>query len=238
MKTILLSGLFFGLCITANAQTSGWETGVNASVGISDQFYTSVPAPLKNGYKQFQKFFAPDLAYSAGFFGRKFFKDSYGLEFGVQYTSLSQATKEAEAIDETGSTIGTRRSNVRYNFVEIPLRFVFKKDLGNVFGIGCFAGLAPAFLTHARQRNIIDPTEGDRLVQREDQASATRFNLFADVGLLFRVNVCPRFALDLKPFARLALFNSQNGPWAKSDYAPAQKRFYTGGLSVSAVWKM
>lgn len=237
---IALFILAFG-CYTAQAQTSGWETGITLSGGRSINLVTGTSAhgdPFAGIIKSNNQ---SSWSYSAGAYGRKFFKEMYGIEVGLQYTSVGLFKKAqgyfGSQVDPTTGMIGqpvTIKINYRHNYVELPVRFVFKKDVRSKFGIGCFAGVAPALLTHAYIRSV-QITEDGRQVSKDGSNTgfSNRFNLFADVGLLLRVNIASQFSLDMRPYFRMTAL-----PTYTKDTSPHfEERFMSAGLAVSSCWK-
>lgn len=161
MKKIFFPFAFCALASGAYAQTSGWETGITLSGGRSMNIISHV-SPEGEPFAGIIK--STDWAswsYSAGIYGRKFFKNMYGIEVGVQYTSFGLFDKasitfgdDVDPVNGFTGIPGFLRMNYRHNYVEVPIRFVFKKDLKKTFSIGCFAGVAPAVLTHAYVRSV------------------------------------------------------------------------------------
>lgn len=219
------------------AQTSGWETGINLSGGASDYVYTDVSPGLKPFVADIKQTTTAQFYYAAGVYGRKFFKQMYGMELGLQYASFALGSKKTDYTDINGNSGGKAWINVRHGYLELPVRFVFKKDLGTVFSIGCFAGVSPAVLVTATERTVMVPTEGERTVTKESYLDdSNRFNLFADAGLLLRANISQHFALDLKPFFRMSalpIYTDNILP----PYGTFKQHYITGGASVSTVWK-
>lgn len=233
MKKLVFAILAFGLWGTNNAQNSGWETGVTVSAGCSINLIN--PAKASETYNTpFE--FKPWWAYSAGVYGRKFFKESYGIEIGAQYSSFNLVQKPNGYFGEDIGYLGGNNKVMQYysyNYVELPVRFVFKKDMGK-FGIGCFAGIAPAVFTHAPSR-FVQVYEGERTVIKSEIPAdyMNRFNLFADVGLLVRANITSHFCLDFKPHFRATVL-PRHTKTTSPDY---DERFLIPGLTVSSVWK-
>lgn len=235
MTTLFLFALI-NLTLCTNAQNSGWETGVNVSAGVSDLFFTRGEKYSENPYflENYKDFTNPSLYYSAGVYGRKFFKTQYGVEIGINYSSFSQRNVNTELWAPSGPIEGKVKVFYRQNFVDIPVRFVFKKDFKMV-SVGCFAGVAPSFLTHATNHFYAKYDEGAGTVETEnthkETSSYNTFNLMVDAGMLIRFNVHPNVAIDAKPFFRSCVLthNSFN------DYFNMLP--YTAGLSISTVWK-
>jgi len=233
IKFLLATIIFTSVCFLGGiAQTSGWESGVNLSGGTSfavrKNFGNNNPWVYGTQSK-------PIFQYSAGAYGRKFFKEKFGIEFGVQYTSMGVgANYEGIFTDEQGNPMGTYKLRFadRLNYVEIPVHFVFKQRVGR-FDLGFYAGVAPALLTHAYTRSV-SHVMGERHTEKYSIAEhSRRFNLFADAGFLFRVNVTDHFAIDLKPYFRASTLPVYDAPESNV----ADRRLLSTGISVATVWK-
>jgi hypothetical protein len=224
-----------------HAQNTGWESGITLSGGRSSHIITQINSqgqPFAGQIKQFEN---PSWHYSAGVYGRKFFKQMFGIEIGLQYTSFGLFRKNKNAyfgnqIDPQNGFTGdpyTLKMNYRHNYLELPLRFVFKKDIQK-FGIGFFAGVSPALLLTAYNRTVV--TQKDyREVHKENglKQNSSKFNLFADIGLLLRGNITSQFSIDTKPFLRIATLQTYSEPTSSN----FEERFISAGVSVSTVWR-
>lgn len=238
-KLLVLLFCFIGTGYLLRAQTSGWETGINLSGGYSFSVLSKTdpefPQTFMNLYKKNRQ---PALHYSAGVYGRKFFKGGYGVEVGLQYTSFATHYQTELIYSDPNDPVlankpNTLQINDRQNYMELPIRFVFKKDFAKI-GIGCFAGIAPAILTDAYSRSIFG--KGKSRIASKDKSLADNvrtFNLFADVGLLLRVPIGAHFALDIKPFARISVLPV----YGKAVSPHFDDRFVSAGLSVSSVYR-
>ena len=241
MKKLIILLVLIPFTHRLHAQNTGWESGITLSGGRSSHIITQINSqgqPFAGLIKQFEN---PSWHYSAGVYGRKFFKQMFGIEFGLQYTSFGLFRKDENVypgnqVDPQNGFIGepyTLKMNYRHNYLELPLRFVFKKDIKK-FGIGFFAGISPALLLTAYNRTVI--TQNDyRDVYKADELKqkSNTFNLFADIGLLLRGNITPHFSLDTKPFFRIATLPTYNETISPN----FRERFVSAGVSVTSVWK-
>lgn len=217
------------------AQDSGWEAGVTVAGGASDVIITRVQNTLfaKEFADNARRNIKPKFYYSAGIYGRKFFNDMYGVEVGVQYASFSVGAARNKHYDINGNYVGYSTLAVRYNYVEIPVRFVFKKELNSNFAVGAYAGVSPAFLTHGYQRSVTK-INGNRDVSKDNiNDNLRKLNLFIDVGALFRYNISEHLAIDAKPFFRISPIDT----YTTSANPYYQALLVTGGLNVNTVWK-
>lgn len=213
------------LCLssTSFSQETGWETGLTASGGA---FFSSGKFSLLDKALRWH--------YGAGVYGRKFWKNNYGIELGLQYSQYSEYYRSDDLyfgsqVTPTGFT-GTPSTYIyqeHYRYVEIPVRFVFKKDMGK-FGIGCFAGVAPAFLVQARSRSILRNEEDPSDTRDDFSDLVPKVNLMADVGLVLRANVSKHFSIDTRPFYRISTLSAN----LNHTY-----RHHTLGVTLHSVWK-
>lgn len=220
-KLLLFFSTIFIFTFLAQSQTSGWESGVMVSGGLwGGGSYTG-------NYEYNVKWYA-----SGGVYGRKFWKEKFGLELGLQYGSYIHATREGNVyfgsqIDPQTGLIGdpsTVKSRHTQQLFEVPVRFVFKKDW-NKFGFGCFVGVAPAVFTDSRTYTEVYGYAPTAYTSRYKSFIHDRFFLSADLGLLFRANISEHFALDMRPFFKTSLLPT---PLFTTS---------TLGLSINTVWK-
>lgn len=233
MKKYVVSALAaLSFALASQAQTSGWESGVTLSGGAADYFYTGTNPNLGVVIKDYPSH-VPRFYYAAGVYGRKFFKEKFGLEAGLQYSSFATGSNVGTFYNTDGTYAGKGQFSARHNFMELPVRFVFKNDF-NRFSIGCFAGLAPAVLIQGYGRTVLHMADGERNIQRDNFSPVSnRFNLFADAGLLLRADITSHFAIDARPFFRVSALNV----FRKSADAYFNQLFWSGGVTVNTVWK-
>lgn len=232
MKNSILFVSLITISILSNAQSTGWETGVSLSVGASDYVITNVDAGQEDDADDVRSIVRPKVYYSMGVYGRKFFMDSYGVQVGINYTSLGAGPKKGIITDFMGNKVGTLRSTSRHNYLEIPVHFIYKKDIGN-FGVGGFAGVAPAFLVSSYNRTVLRVGD-DKDVDKDSYQNQSRVvNVFADFGVFFRYNITEQLAVDARPFFRIGAV-----PIYDNNFSPDfDALFIAGGLNVNTVWR-
>lgn len=207
--TALLLALAAGV---GRAQTkTGWELGGGATFGTTfGIFLDKKPEGLVTNTNP-----APVLQFSTGVFARKFFREQFGIEFGAQYSSFGlRRGARLIMVDANGMPLGEAYLNNRrrYDYVELPLRFVYKKHLGKVH-IGGFAGLSPAILVNSwglESSNAGSNFGGAYTTGGSLNAETNPFNLFADVGLLVRADVYKSLFFEAKPHFRTSTIPVQN----------------------------
>ena len=242
MKKSIAFGFF--LCVigfsNVSAQDTGWETGVNINLGGTHNLITNIKPTGQEFVNIIQKNEFWGWQYSAGFYGRKFFKKNYGIEVGLQYTSFGLQRRidnvsfgsDIDPINGFTGKPNTLKSSYRHNYFELPIRFVFKKEIKKV-ELGFFTGLAPAVLTHSYYRTVFIEDK-KRTVGKENYTQFSNdFNLIADLGLLLRINITNNLAIDFKPNFRATVL-----PTYSEDTSPYfQERFLNLGITASGVWK-
>jgi len=190
---------------------TGWELGGGATFGTTFSLFLDGKPP---GYITNTNP-APVLQFSTGVFARKFFLDQFGIEFGAQYSSfgLRRATRMV-MVDGNGMPVGEAYFNNRrrYAYVEMPVRFVYKKNVGKV-SLGCFAGVSPAVLiaSHGTETTNAGSGFGNGQVGQSGSLKdeTTPFNLFADVGMLIRTDVYKNLYFEAKPHLRASTIPQQ-----------------------------
>ena len=144
----------------------------------------------------------PRFYYSAGVYGRKFFKESYGIQIGAQYSSFAFGPETYTFQNYQGENIGTGKDVIRFSYVEIPVQFVYKKDIGKI-SVGAFAGASVAFMVQSYYKSVTR-IEGNKDVLKDNYKDFSRsINVFVDAGAFFRYKMTEQFAIDAKPFFRM-----------------------------------
>lgn len=202
----LLPFLCWGVAINGHSQNLHLEIGFNLTGGTNIGFYMK---PQPSTWKQ-----VPQYQYAIGAFGRRFFKEHYGLEIGLQYSAFGLKEKRDGYLKP--------ETHVQsYEFIEIPLHFIYKRPLKkNKLELGGMVGLSPTFCARGKERYSFTP---------KSWMSPSPFNLLVDVGFLFRANVVSHLFIETKPMMRIATLALQSdGTWEK---------MVSAGLSLGTVWQ-
>ena len=234
MKKYIIALVFAFSALMLKAQKTGWELGANLTLGttfhaLSGENSQVQAAPNSNP--------GPAVQFSTGIFARKFFRKSYGLELGVQWSSFGlRQWNRVVVLDSTGNTLGyaSYTEQRRYGYVEIPVRFVFKKKVGKVH-LGCFAGLSPALLIASAkiESNNNGGLNGGQTQTHSLKAETNPFNLFADLGFLVRVDVYKRLYFEAKPQFRVSAL-----PLQKKDISPnSAETLMSMGANLAVGWQ-
>lgn len=224
--TLFISLLYYW--IPSQAQRGGWETGLGLTLGSCAQLKSN------DGFKTSDN--PTILQFSTGVLARKFFKENYGFEFGAQisYFGLKRYKSPYTVYPNGTSGYPTYMSKRDYLFAELPLRFAYKYSIKK-FDLGAFAGLSPAVLILASEMKSNNSGLTDTMSYSSNiYPRSTPMNLFADLGILFRVNVYNRLYFEAKPIARISLFNLDKASGANS-YV---EKFLTAGTILGITWRL
>lgn len=223
---VLLSASF-----TAVAQTKGWELGGSATFGTTFGILSgNKPQGLVPNTDP-----APVLQFSTGVFARKFFKNRFGMEFGAQFSSfgLRRSSRvivvDANGLPQGGMSFNNKRS---YTYIEMPIRFVYKQNAGKV-ELGGFAGLSPALLLAARETNSNNGGPGGGSKTESAKNKTRPFNLFVDLGFLFRTNVYKSLYFEAKPILRISTAPHQKIP----QYPNTTEIMMSMGANLAVTWQ-
>lgn len=224
----LVCALFIQVCF---AQKESWEIGTELVIGACAPITYK---KLDDGYRTKGN---EGVGYlSTGLLSRKFFKNHYGIEWGLQVSHLVVKRSKYEQITNTNGAneyvFFFHQQN--YFLGEIPLRFIYKKAIKK-FDLGAIVGFTPAIVIsfldiHRNNGSPLTTLPGS---VSYDRRKTNQLNVFADLGFLFRVNVYKKLYFEAKPMVKISCLTLQ-----QEEKTPFLGHVVASGSHLGLMWKL